>query len=114
MNEREDHLKTITRRHFFNQCATGMGSIALASLLNENLFAAPRSRDPMAVAPSHFAPKAKNVIYMHMSGAPSQLDLFDNKPKLVEFDGQPCPADVLEGEQFALIRGPPKILGSPY
>ena len=68
-----DSLKSATRRRFLQQCGAGMGSIALASLLNEKLFAA----DSGSPLKPHFAPKAKNIIYLFISGGPSHLDLFD-------------------------------------
>jgi hypothetical protein len=118
---RREVLKSLTRRQLFRQCSTGMGAIALASLMNENLFAGPsaasgitKRADPLALKPPHFTPRAKNIIYLHMAGAPSQLDLFDPKPKLNEFDGQPIPESLTKGERFAFIKGTPKILGSPY
>ncbi len=58
--------------------------------------------------------KAKNIIYLFMAGAPSHMDLFDDKPKLRELDGQKCPPELLQGERFAFIEGAPTILGSPY
>ncbi len=70
--------------------------------------------DPLAPKLPHFAPKAKRVIYLHMSGSPSQLDLFDHKPKLQELDGKPCPESLLENERFAFIKGIPTMLGTPY
>src|SRR4051794_13249890 len=85
------HLTGVTRRQFFSRCATGIGTIALASLLDEKLLAGPASlvaTNPLAPKAPHFAPKAKRAIYLHMAGAPSQLDLFDYKPKLVELNGQ--------------------------
>ena len=103
-----DHLKGLTRRHFFGDAAFGVGSVALSSLLNPRLFA------QTATVKTHFAPKAKNIIYLFMAGAPSQLDLFDYKPKLTKFDGQPVPEDVIKGERFAFIKGVPKLLGSPH
>src|SRR5512145_1280454 len=87
-------LEALTRRQFFGKSAAGLGSIALASLLRDNLFAgdaAGAKANPLAARPSHFPAKAKRVIYLHMAGAPSQLDLFDYKPKLVELNGQDCP-----------------------
>jgi uncharacterized protein (DUF1501 family) len=68
----------------------------------------------MAVRPPHFAPKAKKIIFLFMAGAPSQLDLFDYKAKLNQYDGQPVPQDVIKGERFAFIKGTPKLLGSPH
>lgn len=103
-----------TRRQFFRDCVVGLGSIGLASLLSQNATASPPRTDPLAPRPPHFAPKAKNIIYLFMNGAPSQLDLFDNKPKLVEFDRKECPEEFLKGERFAFIKGVPKLLGSPY
>jgi uncharacterized protein (DUF1501 family) len=108
-------LQAITRRHFFGRTAAGIGGLALAALANEQLLAAPTAPAPaMAVKPSHFPAKAKRVIYMHMAGSPSQLDLFDDKPKLRELTGQPCPDSLLKKERFAFIKGVPKMLGSPY
>ena len=108
-------LRTITRRHFFRDSAAGIGTAALASLLAENSSAsAATALDPLAPRPPHFAPKAKRVIYLFMAGAPSQLDLLDNKPKLVELDGQPVPQSVIQGERFAFIKGTPLLLGCPH
>lgn len=58
--------------------------------------------------------KAKRVIYLHMAGSPSQLDLFDEKPVLKKFNGQPCPKEIMEAQRFAFIKGQPKLLGSPF
>ena len=96
-------MKNITRRHFFESAASlGLGSLGLASL-NQNLYGG-----------LHHAAKAKRVIFLFMAGAPSQLDMFDYKPKLNQFDGQPCPEDLIKGERFAFIKGVPKLLGSPH
>ena len=108
----DDALRAITRRHFFRECRLGIGAISLAALADERLFAAPASAARAAVP--HFAPRAKNVIYLFMEGAPSQLDLFDPKPLLVKHDRQPVPEEIVRGERFAFIKGVPKILGSPY
>jgi hypothetical protein len=105
MNE---HLKGLTRRHFFQQSGFGIGSLALPSILNQQLCAQQPLHKP------HFTPKAKNIIFLFMAGAPSQLDLFDYKPKLAEFNGQPVPSEVIKGERFAFIKGVPKLLGSPH
>jgi hypothetical protein len=109
----EEILKQRTRRQFFRDCGTGVGTLALASLLNENLFATPAD-DPLAPKASHFRAKAKNIIYLHMAGAPSTLDLFDYKPKLIELNGKPCPDSYIRGQQFAFIKGTPKLLGTPH
>lgn len=70
-----------------------------------------RDLNPLAPLPPHFAPKAKRVIYLHMAGAPSQLELFDYKPELQKLHNQPCPESFLEGKKFAFIRGVPNMLG---
>jgi hypothetical protein len=95
-------LQQLTRRHFFQQTGFGIGAAALSSLLDEKLLAAT------------IAPKAKRIIYLFMAGAPSTIDLFDNKPMLRKYDGQPCPEEFTKGERFAFIQGTPKLLGSPF
>src|SRR5580765_1627799 len=107
-------LREITRRHFFKQSGFGIGGVALSTLLNDRLFAQQPDTPFTARAP-HFAPKAKQIIYLFMAGAPTQLDLFDNKPALQKFDGQEIPAEfVPKGERFAFIKGTPRLLGSPF
>ncbi|MFO0950641.1 MAG: DUF1501 domain-containing protein [Isosphaeraceae bacterium] len=69
---------------------------------------------PLAPRAPMVPAKAKHVIYLHMAGSPSQLDLFDDKPVLRKFDGQLCPKEYLEGKRFAFIKGVPKMLGSPF
>jgi hypothetical protein len=106
MNLSTEILKYRTRRQFFRDCTAGVGSMALASLLAER--AGADSKTP------HFPAKAKSIIYLHMAGSPSTLDLFDPKPKLVELNGKPCPESYTKGQQFAFIKGTPKLLGSPH
>ena len=111
-------LREVTRRYFFQQCGVGLGTMALASLLNDNkLFAAPaddRATNPMAVRPPHFAPKAKNIIYLFMAGGPSQLDLFDYKPALAKHDGQPIPPEVVKDQRYAFIERTATILAPRF
>ncbi len=99
-------LRDITRRHFFSQCSMGLGSVALASLLNSPAQAGTQGL--------HHAPKAKNVIYLFMAGGPSQLELFDYKPRLVELNGQPIPQSYIEGKRFAFMNSSHgvKLLGT--
>ncbi|HMY77090.1 MAG TPA: DUF1501 domain-containing protein, partial [Blastocatellia bacterium] len=112
MKEKTELLRDETRRHFFKQAAGfGIGSLALNSLMNSQLFAAPVNDAPFG---PHFAPKAKRIIFLFMAGAPSQLDLFDYKPKLNQYDGQDIPAEFIKGERFAFIQGTPKLLGTPF
>ncbi len=122
MNSLNDHLVSQTRRQFFRDCVCGMGSLAFASMLPRGAFAQPDGGGPprggrtdhFAVKPPHFAPRARRLIYLFMNGAPSQLELFENKPKLIEHHQKDCPAEYLKGERFAFIKGTPKLLGTPY
>jgi hypothetical protein len=104
-----DHLCQQTRRHFLSRCAVGLGGIALASMLGNQRANAAATLDarnlpnPLAPKPPHFAPRAKNIIYLFMAGGPSQLELFDYKPKLVELNGQPIPQSLIEGKRFAFM-----------
>lgn len=107
-----------SRRHFLKESAMGLGALALGSLLQgcglgTTSKAAPLfdPAHPLAPRVPHFAGRAKSVIYLHMAGAPSQLELFDYKPELQKLDGQDCPPSLLEGKRFAFIRGVPKMLG---
>ena len=109
-----EQLQQRTRRYFLQQSATGLGAVALASLLGESGRAAsPRRDKPLAPRPPHFEAKAKRVIYLHLTGSPPHLDLFDYKPELVRLDGQDCPPEFLEGKRFAFTSGVPKLLGTP-
>ena len=115
MNPHEQRLRSLTRRQFFRDCGAGLGSLALASLLNQKLFAGPvNDLNPLAPRAPHFPARIKRVIYLFMAGAPSQLDLFDHKPKLNELHNQPVPESLIKGERFAFIKGIPKLLGSPH
>jgi hypothetical protein len=105
------HLDRLTRRHFFGRTARGLGTMALASLLNPQLWAGtgtgtgPAAAARGALSGVHFAPKAKRVIYLFQSGAPSQLDLFDFKPKLQELNGKPMPESYTKGQRIAQLQG---------
>ncbi len=100
------HLQGITRRHFFENCGLGLGKLGLASAMaggfGNLLKAAPTS--PLAPKGGYYAPKAKRVIYLFMAGGPSQLELFDNKPKLQAFEGKPLPPSVTKDLQLAFIQ----------
>ncbi|MEX2593759.1 MAG: DUF1501 domain-containing protein [Anditalea sp.] len=109
-------LQSETRRHFLKQCASGLGAAALGSLVGCNPFSTSDGGKKLAATSldsklPHFAPKAKRIIYMHMAGAPSQLELFDYKPELEKLHGLDCPASFLEGKKFAFIKGVPKMCG---
>jgi len=108
-------LKNISRRHFLLESAGGLGAAALGTFMFacNSKPTSPLSTvlDPMAPKVPHFTGNAKRVIYLHMAGAPSQLELFDYKPELQKLNNQPCPPSLLEGKRFAFIRGVPKMLG---
>jgi hypothetical protein len=107
------------RRNFLTTCANGIGGLALASLLRDDgLLAAEAdtaaSSNPLAPKAPHFAPKAKSCIFIFLEGAPSQMDLFDPKPKLNELDGQPLPESMTKNVRFAFIQKETAVLmGSP-
>ncbi|HVA45415.1 MAG TPA: DUF1501 domain-containing protein, partial [Pirellulales bacterium] len=105
---------TGTRRHFFHDCALGLGSIALANLIGGSPSAGATSiaASPLAPKPTHFPAKAKRVIYLFMAGGPSQLELFDYKPKLQELDGQVVPESYVKNKRFAFIKLDAKLLGT--
>lgn len=97
-------LQDLTRRHFFSQCGMGIGGIALASMLAEGKsLAAAGKPGPGVPAGAHLPGRAKNVIFLFMAGGPSQLELFDYKPRLVELNGQPIPQSYVEGKRFAFM-----------
>lgn len=107
-------LQHTTRRHFLKDSAAGLGAIALASLLGRNASAAAvAAANPLAVRQPHFAARAKRVIYLHLTGSPPNLDLFDYKPELVRRDGQDCPDAFVKGKTFAFTAGTPKLMGTP-
>jgi hypothetical protein len=105
LNQQLIHLET--RRHFFKRCSIGLGSMALASLMKSNA-----ATNPIAPKPSHYAGKAKAVIYLFMAGGPSQLELFEDKPKLRELSGKPAPEEFMKGKQFAFLKKDALLLGS--
>ncbi len=110
-----------TRRHFFRDCGFGVGKIALASLLANEL-AQPAdavrkvkaNEHPAAAKPPHFPATAKRVIFLFMAGAPSQLELFDHKPKLAELEGKPIPPSVIQGQRYAFIQPDAAVLAPRF
>lgn len=103
-----DPNSLLNRRSFLSRTGAGVGSLALGSLLQ---------KETMASVPQAFqkvAPKARSVIFFHMTGAPSHLDLFDYKPVLQKYDRQLAPKELFEGKRFSFLRGHPKLLGTPY
>lgn len=108
-------LQDATRRHFLRGCTTGLGAAWLAMSNPASVAAMGSGQQPAneTQEPQH-APKAKRVIFLHMIGAPSQLELFDYKPDLKKLDGKVCPQSFLENKRFAFIQGTPKMLGPQY
>tara|TARA_B100000614_G_scaffold166287_1_gene148122 strand:+ start:7864 stop:9294 length:1431 start_codon:yes stop_codon:yes gene_type:complete len=103
---RPSNSPEITRRHFFGECGYGVGKIALAGLLTGAL--------GQARARTHFAPNAKRVIHLFQAGAPSQLELFDNKPKLKQLEGKPLPPSVIGDQRYAFIQRDAAVLGPRF
>ncbi|MEW4565252.1 DUF1501 domain-containing protein [Bremerella sp. JC770] len=115
MNPFHRPLQNITRRYFLSQCQAGIGGLALSSLLGGTASAAGgTTQDPLAPAKPHFPAKAKSVIYLHMTGSPPNLDMFDYKPQLIKHNDQDCPAEFFEGKEFAFTKGTPKLMGTPH
>jgi len=113
MHPMEEAQLKMTRRHFFQSAGVNIGSIALASLLSRDGWAAPRNDGATQQGP-HFAPKAKNIIFLLQAGAPSQLELFDYKPALRKYHGKPVPEELIKGERFAFLSGQPQLLGPQF
>src|SRR5262245_13374469 len=95
----------LARRTFLHQSALGLGSIALACLDDRNAQAAAVRPFPALQGLPHFAPKAKRVIFLYMSGGPSHLETFDYKPKLAELDSKPMPESFTKGQPIAQLQG---------
>jgi hypothetical protein len=111
-----DIARAVTRRHFFRSGGLGFGSIALHALLAREGWgdAIDPTANPLAAKPPMHRPRATRVIYIHLAGSPSQIDLFEHKPELVKVSGQDCPQSFLEGKRFAFIKGTPKMLGPQF
>ncbi|MBU6400554.1 MAG: DUF1501 domain-containing protein, partial [Verrucomicrobia bacterium] len=117
MNPLQEYIH-LTRREFLTTAASGLGGLALSTLLAENVFAGPSATpkpvNPLAPKPPHFPPRARNCIFIFLSGGFSHIDLFDPKPKLNELNGQPVPEAMLKGVRFAFIqKDSARIMGTP-
>ncbi|PYV93802.1 MAG: sulfatase [Acidobacteria bacterium] len=114
-----EYFKRIqTRRHFFQECVGGLGAVALWNLLEREGRTAASVEglpkvNPLSPKPPHFAPKAKNVIFLYMEGAPSHIDLFDPKPEMKKWDGQPLPESMTKDLKLAFIKPNAKVWASP-
>jgi hypothetical protein len=114
----QDHLyrnippRTLARRWFLKECGVGLGAVALGHLTTGK--AALAASDPLAPKQPRLRPRAKNVIFLFMAGAPSHLELFDNKPQLAKFDGTLPPPELLKGYRAAFINPNSKLLGPKF
>ena len=109
MHPQFENIQNLTRRHFLKDI--GLGSIALTTLMEPNIIASP-TVNPLRAKPAHIKPTAKRIIYLHMTGSPPNLDLYDYKPELVKRDGQNCPDEFLKDRRFAFTTGVPKLMGT--
>jgi len=116
----EEYRKFVTRRWFFKECGVGLGAIALHDLLGKNSARAATTTgpsgapNPLAPKLPHYFGKAKRVIYLFMAGAPSHLELFDNKPELAKWNGKLPPAELLKGYRAAFINPNSTLLGPKF
>lgn len=117
MNIGQHYAQQTARRWFLSQCGIGLGSVAAGQLLSSPV----ASAAPVALKPSggqspgtHFAPRAKAVIHLFMAGAPSQLELFDNKPELSRLEGKPLPASVIGDQRYAFIQPDAAVMGPRF
>jgi hypothetical protein len=107
----------IARRHFLKDCGIGIGKIAAAGLLANGLSSSAQARDvenPLAPKKPHFEPTAKAVIHLFMAGAPSQLELFDEKPTLTRLEGKPLPPSVIGDQRYAFIQSDAAVMGPRF
>jgi len=111
---RTEYARHLTRRWFFKDCGVGLASIAAMDLLARDGHAAPAATNPLAIKKPQYPAKAKRVIYLFMGGAPSHLELFDNKPELAKWDSKLPPPDLLKGYRAAFINPNSKLLGPKF
>lgn len=121
MNPYLQNMQLRTRRYFLRDGGLGLGALALGSMLRPTELSGAESErtsgsnteSSRSLGTPHFAAKAKRVIYLHMTGSPPNLDLFDYKPELLKRSEEDCPQTFLEGREFAFTSGTPKLLGTP-
>ncbi|MBT7743440.1 MAG: DUF1501 domain-containing protein [Opitutae bacterium] len=113
MNLLLEQIQLKTRRHFLRNCGMGLGAGALAQMLSPETFALDAPKNPLLPRKPHFPAKAKRVIYIHLTGSPPHLDMWDYKPELVKRTDQECPDEFVKGKTFAFTSGTPKLMGTP-
>ena len=115
MNPELDLLQAQTRRHFLRQAGQfSLGAVAMNSLLGTSASGLTAAVNPLAPHKPHFPAKVKRVVYLHMSGGPPHLDIFDYKPELVKHNGEDAPDAFIKGKKFAFTTGVPKLMGTPH
>ena len=114
MFETANQNQSLTRRDVLRSGTMGIGAVALTSLLDRDAAAAVTNRSEPNKKQTMFTPRAKNVIFLHMTGGPSHMDMFDPKPALEKFRGQSLPAELVKGVRFAFVSPEAKVLASPY
>ncbi len=115
MNPELDLLQAQTRRHFLRSAGQfSLGAIAMNSLLGDSAAAPSAAVNPLAPHKPHFPAKVKRVVYLHMSGGPPHLDIFDYKPELVKHNDEDAPDAFIKGKKFAFTTGVPKLMGTPH
>ena len=115
MNPELDLLQAQTRRHFLRQAGQfSLGAVAMNSLLGTSASGLSAAVNPLAPHKPHFPAKVKRVVYLHMSGGPPHLDIFDYKPELVKHNGEDAPDAFIKGKKFAFTTGVPKLMGTPH
>jgi hypothetical protein len=113
MNPILEKIQLNTRRHFLKNCGVGLGMGALAELMSPDVFGLSAPQNPLLPRAPHFTPKAKRVIYLHLTGSPPHLDMWDYKPELNKRTDQECPDEFVKGKMFAFTSGTPKLMGTP-
>jgi len=115
MNPELDLLQAQTRRHFLRHAGQfSLGAVAMNSLLGTSASGLTAAVNPLAPHKPHFPAKVKRVVYLHMSGGPPHLDIFDYKPELVKHNGEDAPDAFIKGKKFAFTTGVPKLMGTPH
>jgi hypothetical protein len=107
------HMQLRTRRYFLRDSVCGLGALAVSCLAGAGEGRRVEAAESSTLQTPHFTPRAKRVIYLHMTGSPPNLDMFDYKPELVRRNGEDCPQSYLAGREFAFTSGTPTLLGSP-
>ena len=100
MNPAEELPLRLTRRHFLGRSGTALGTAALASLLSQDGLAGPAAGAAAGAGQTHFAPKAKRIVYLFQSGGPSHLELLDYKPELKKLHGTELPESIRQGQRL--------------